>query len=64
MKNISDSLAGRVAILELEGLSTAEIASAMAPPSIEELIVRGGFLELWCVPDLPAEVFFRNHHAS
>jgi len=58
MKSVSESLAGRAAIVELEGLSAAEIAGSGAIPSIEGLIRRGGFPELWRLPDFPAEAFF------
>lgn len=57
MKEISESLAGRVAIVELEGLSAEELGGERSF-SIEDYIYRGGFPELWRVPDFPESSFF------
>ncbi len=43
MKNVSDSLAGRADIVELETLSFAEIRAALPRTSVESAIIRGGF---------------------
>ncbi len=51
MKAVSDSLAGRCAILELENLSRAELTAAQlypaSGPAALELVARGQFPELW-----------------
>ncbi|MBF0502745.1 MAG: ATP-binding protein, partial [Candidatus Riflebacteria bacterium] len=62
MKEVSDSLAGRVAVLELEGLSLKEVGSDKG--TIEHFLVRGGFPELWRDPDLPGEAFFSSYLAT
>lgn len=66
MKEVSDSLAGRAAILELEGLSLAELAGLPEAVSagVEGFIARGGFPELWRVPGLPAAEFFSAYLSS
>jgi len=46
MKSVSESLAGRADILELETLSLAEIRAALPQTKLEAAIVRGGFPEL------------------
>jgi uncharacterized protein len=65
MKAVSDSLAGRCAILELETLSFDEIAQhGPFPSSVAELInvmVRGGFPDLWRDPSIDAAAFHRAY---
>jgi predicted AAA+ superfamily ATPase len=46
MKDVSESLAGRADIVELETLSFAEIREALPKTKLETAIVRGGFPEL------------------
>src|SRR5437016_6591767 len=46
MKSVSESLAGRADIAELETLSLAEIQAALPKTTPEEAIVLGGFPEL------------------
>ncbi len=50
MQGIGDSLAGRVAVLQLEGLSWRECRQALPEAPIEELLWRGGFPELYANP--------------
>ena len=64
MKSISDSLAGRVEVLELETLSWAEARSASPRISVEEFLVRGGFPELYEKPDLDVQGFHRSYLAT
>ena len=47
MKSVSDSLAGRAGIVELESLSFTEARSAHPSLAVEEFLVRGGFPELY-----------------
>lgn len=62
MRGVSESLAGRIGMLDLETLSIAEIRhEADAWPDVTELIrllVRGQFPELWRVPDFPESDFY------
>ena len=59
MREIADSLAGRVEILELEPLSRKEISAAWRDLSMEEWILRGGFPELYQNRDLDSYSFYR-----
>ena len=52
MKSVSESLAGRADIAELETLSFAEIQGALPKAAVETAIVRGGFPELHADPDI------------
>ena len=63
MSAVSDSLAGRCAILELHTLSAAELEAARRPDSAGwlDFILRGGFPELCAEPGLPAADFFRAY---
>lgn len=64
MEGISESLAGRVGVIELEGLSWAEIHAAL--PSLEprDVLVRGGFPELYEKPELDAAAFYHAYVAT
>ena len=68
MKGVSESLAGRAAIIELEGLSCLELQSAeILEDSFEEyekLMIRGGFPELWIDLDRPTGLFFDSYIAT
>lgn len=68
MQGVSESLAGRVAIIELEGLSCMELLDEkIIGDSFEEyenLIVRGGFPELWTDLDRPTDLFFDSYIAT
>ncbi|MBN2658551.1 MAG: ATP-binding protein [Spirochaetales bacterium] len=68
MKEVSDSLAGRSVILDLENLSWQEIRkkndSILSGESLIKLITRGQFPELWRVPDLPAASFYSSYLAT
>ncbi len=68
MKEVSDSLAGRCAILSLPGLSTKERQSAgwqaSDSASHAQLLVRGGFPELWADPNIPVKEFYQSYVAT
>ena len=64
MKSVSDSLAGRAAVIELEPLSFAEAKAAHHDLTAEEFLVRGGFPELYENRDIDAEGFFRSYVAT
>jgi len=64
MRSVSDSLAGRVDILELETLSWAEAATAVPGLTVEAFLVRGGFPELYEKPALDADAFYRSYVAT
>ena len=66
MKEVSDSLAGRAAIVELEGLCAAELrgTSAFIDAEVPERIARGGFPELWRVPDFPRDAYMSAYMSA
>ncbi len=64
MKSVSDSLAGRAAVVELEPLSFREIARALPSVSVESVLLRGGFPELWASPFLDASDYYRAYLAT
>ena len=64
MQGISESLAGRADILELETLSLAEIRGARPKTRVEHAIVRGGFPELHANPDINAAAFYNSYLAT
>jgi len=64
MKNVSESLAGRADIVELETLSFAEIRAALPDTGVETAIVRGGFPELYANPDIDLVAFYNSYLAT
>ena len=68
MKGVSDSLAGRSGLLELENLALGEIQAVTEVPGdargLAAVMARGQFPELWRVPDLPARDFFQGYLAT
>jgi hypothetical protein len=60
MQGISESLAGRIAILHLETLSAKELRQSNAK-NIVDAIWRGGYPELWAEPSISAELFFDGY---
>jgi uncharacterized protein len=64
MKGVSESLAGRADIVELETLSLAEIRSARSRTGLETAIVRGGFPELYANPEINTAAFYNSYLAT
>jgi hypothetical protein len=66
MRGVSESLAGRCAVLELEGLSAAELAGGGVgtAAALDELMVRGGLPELWRQRELPSGLFYSSYLAT
>lgn len=64
MKSVSESLAGRADIVELETLSFAEIRAALPDTMIESAIVRGGFPELHANPNIDHVAFYNSYLAT
>src|SRR5258708_27691272 len=64
MKNVSESLAGRADIVELETLSFAEIQAALPQVEMETAVVRGGFPELYANLDIDSAAFYNSYLAT
>lgn len=64
MKSVSESLAGRADILELETLSLAEMRAALPRVGVETAIVRGGFPELSANPDIDLVAYYNSYLAT
>jgi predicted AAA+ superfamily ATPase len=64
MKSVSESLAGRADVVELETLSFAEIRNALPETVLESAIVRGGFPELHANPDIDHVAFYNSYLAT
>jgi predicted AAA+ superfamily ATPase len=64
MKSVSESLAGRADIVELETLSLAEIRGALPETSVESAIVRGGFPELQANREIDHVNFYNSYLAT
>ncbi len=64
MKNVTESLAGRADIVELETLSLHEIRSALPDTDTESVIVRGGFPELYANPSIDHVAFYNSYIAT
>lgn len=64
MKGVSESLAGRTAILELAPLAFAEVRAARPRTPLLDFIVRGGMPELHAREDLDAVSFHNSYLAT
>jgi hypothetical protein len=64
MTSVSESLAGRADIVELETLSFAEIRGALPTTTVESAIVRGGFPELHADLDIDFVAFYNSYLAT
>jgi uncharacterized protein len=66
MRALSESLAGRCAVLELDTLASTEIVAAFPaqPGSTEEIVWRGGFPELWRDREIEPRLFYSSFAAT
>lgn len=64
MGSVSESLAGRASILDLDTLSLAEVRRAYPDVTTSEHVLRGGFPELWEDRTLDATSFLRSYVAT
>lgn len=66
MQSVSESLAGRCAIIEVDTLAPTELmdTNPMQPLKVEDMMWRGGYPELWRVPDMPARDFYASYMAT
>src|SRR6185436_20373533 len=64
MQGVSESLAGRADIIELETLSLAEIRRTLPHTEVETAVVRGGFPELNANPEIDSVAFHTSYLAT
>lgn len=64
MKGVSESLAGRADIVELETLSLREIRTALPGTGVEAALVRGGFPELHANAEIDFVAFYNSYLAT
>lgn len=66
MHALSESLAGRCAVLELDTLASTEIMAAFPGEEIlaEEILWRGGFPELWRDREIEPRLFYASYTAT
>ena len=64
MAGVTESLAGRADVLQLGTLSFAEVLRALPETSVEDMLVRGGFPELYEKPELDARGFYQSYVAT
>lgn len=64
MQGVSESLAGRSAVLRMHGLSGVELAEAGHVVTLDELFIRGGFPELHAQPSMPAHIWYASYVAT
>lgn len=64
MRDVGDSLAGRIGLVELDTLSYSEVRASIPGMDALSWTVRGGFPELWAHPDIDAREFQRAYVVS
>ena len=64
MQSVTESLAGRAAIIELEPLSFREARAAHPKLKVEEFLVRGAFRELYANLDIDARGYLQSYVAT
>lgn len=61
MKNITESLAGRIAIHQLESLSAKELRYSVNTYTPKDYLWKGGYPELWSNPELDSRTFLQDY---
>lgn len=64
MKGVSESLAGRAAVLQLDGLSFQELLAHTPRLPVDDFVWKGGFPELYERPDIEVTGFYRSYVAT
>lgn len=64
LQSITQSLAGRAAVLTLLPLSLQELGDAIQVMDTDALMLSGGYPRLWAVPDFPRDAFYRNYYTT
>jgi uncharacterized protein len=64
MQGVSESLAGRCAVLSLDTLSALELRLGSSRDEADRLLWRGGYPELWARPELSRELWLGSYVAT
>lgn len=64
MRNVTESLAGRAAVIELEALSYTEVKAAYPDITVEQFLVRGAFPELYENRHIDARGYLQSYVAT
>ena len=64
MQGIAESLAGRCGILDMLNLSANEVREAFDPFDENAYILKGGFPELYAIPDLDPQHWYASYLAT
>ena len=64
MTGVSESLAGRATIVQLEGLSFHELQNTGQRITVDSYVLRGSYPELYEKPELAATDFYRSYVAT
>lgn len=64
MAGVSESLAGRAELIELETLAFSEIAAAAPATGVVSAVVRGGYPELHAAPEIDTAAFYNSYIAT
>ena len=64
MKNISQSMAGRTAVLTLLPLSVKELLNEYPASSTSQLILRGGYPAIWTAGDTGRQMILANYYTT
>ena len=64
MQSVSESLAGRADVVQLEPLSFAEAKAAYPTLAVEDFLTRSGFPELYANPEIDARSFMQSYVAT
>ena len=64
LQNITQSLAGRTAVLTLLPLSLNELGDIIQHIGTDALILSGGYPQLWSVNGFPRNTFYRNYYTT
>lgn len=64
LQNITQSLAGRTAVLTLLPLSLKEIGGKIGDISTDTLILNGGYPHIWANEGFPRMMFYKNYYGS
>ena len=64
MEKVSESLVGRIGMLELETLGTGEIRPYFSDRDVENILWKGGFPETWANTDIDLHLYMDDYISS